>query len=62
MLDCGAWYAEPDHLQARGVELGRLVEGLARLVERVVVDHTKLVGLFDWDLRWLRASSSRDTA
>jgi uncharacterized protein (TIGR03435 family) len=58
VLACGAWYSQPDHLEARGVELGRLVEGLAPLVERVVVDHTKLVGLFDWDLRWLPAADS----
>jgi uncharacterized protein (TIGR03435 family) len=53
VLPCGAWYSQPGHLEGRGVELGRFVETLAPLVERVVVDRTTLTGLFDWDLKWL---------
>jgi uncharacterized protein (TIGR03435 family) len=53
MLECGAWFSQPGHLEGRGVELGRLVETLAPFVERVVVDRTTLSGLFDWDLKWL---------
>jgi uncharacterized protein (TIGR03435 family) len=50
---CGGWYAQPGHLEGRGVELGRFVETLAPLVDRVVVNRTNLTGLFDWDLKWL---------
>jgi uncharacterized protein (TIGR03435 family) len=53
VLPCGAWYSQPGHLEGRGVELGRFVETLAPLVDRVVVDRTNLTGLFDWDLKWL---------
>jgi uncharacterized protein (TIGR03435 family) len=53
VLPCGAWYTQPGHLEGRGVELGRLVETLAPQVDRVVVDRTRLRGLFDWDLKWL---------
>jgi uncharacterized protein (TIGR03435 family) len=50
-LPCGAWYTQPGRLTGRA-EFGRLVETLAPLVDRVVVDRTNLTGRFDWDLQW----------
>jgi uncharacterized protein (TIGR03435 family) len=62
VLPCGAWYTQPGHLEGRGVELGRLVETLAPVVERAVVDRTNLRGLFDWDLKWLPGATGSDAA
>jgi uncharacterized protein (TIGR03435 family) len=59
---CGGWYAQPGHLEGRGVELGRFIETLAPLVDRVVVDRTNLGGLFDWNLQWTPAPLSADAS
>jgi uncharacterized protein (TIGR03435 family) len=60
-LPCGAWYAQPGRLTGRA-EFGRLVETLAPLVDRVVVDRTNLTGRFDWDLQWQPVPSSSGDA
>lgn len=52
---CGGGQIHPGTLTARGVNLTRIVSGLARImpgVSRFVVDRTGLTGLFDIDLTW----------
>jgi uncharacterized protein (TIGR03435 family) len=62
VLPCGAWYMQPGHLEGRGVELGRFVDTLAPVLDRVLVDRTALSGLFDWNLLWTPATLSAGDA
>jgi uncharacterized protein (TIGR03435 family) len=54
LMPCGADGFNPRHLWARAMPLNHLLIGLSRTsIDRVVVDHTRLTGKFDWEVQWV---------
>jgi uncharacterized protein (TIGR03435 family) len=53
-MPCGADGFNPRHLWARAMTLNYMLIGLERTsIDRVVVDHTRLTGKFDWEVQWV---------
>jgi uncharacterized protein (TIGR03435 family) len=49
---CGALYSPTGHWTGRGVSMEALANDLTRVVSRVVLNRTGLIGKFDLDLQW----------
>jgi uncharacterized protein (TIGR03435 family) len=53
-LPCGADLFTTRHLRARAMTLNYMLIELGRTaIDRVVVDHTGLIGKFDWEVQWV---------
>jgi uncharacterized protein (TIGR03435 family) len=53
-MACGGDLFNPRHLQAKSMTLNYMLIGLGRTsIDRVVVDHTRLAGKFDWEVQWI---------
>jgi uncharacterized protein (TIGR03435 family) len=60
-MPCGAGFARPAHMAARGMEFSTLATSISSWADRVVVDRTGLTGKFDWDLQWAQEPLTPDT-
>ena len=52
VLGCGGMFMGPDRLGAAGIEIGRVVPMLARMLERTIIDKTGLTAKYDIQLHW----------